>query len=170
MTSNFPLQSHGMVVWDPCLTLSGLCLGGYHPLWQAFSGHFSFASEEKARPLTLHLPQVSMWDSVWTFPISLAATKGIPFWFLLLPLLRCFRSEGSRSVKEHFWEVPFRYPRFEGCMRLPVAVSPLAAPFFSSQAEPSSRQRGMFGPWWCLIAQTPPEDPTSRAIGIRRLS
>ncbi len=29
-------------------------------------------------------------------------------------------------------------------MRLPGAVSRLAAPFFGSQAEPSSRQRGMF--------------------------
>ena len=29
-------------------------------------------------------------------------------------------------------------------MRLPEAVSRLAAPFFGSQAEPSSRQRGMF--------------------------
>ena len=32
-------------------------------------------------------------------------------------------------------------------MRLPEAVSRLAAPFFGSQAEPSSRQRGMFGPY-----------------------
>ncbi len=31
-------------------------------------------------------------------------------------------------------------------MRLPEAVSRLAAPFFGSQAEPSSRQRGMFRP------------------------
>ena len=40
-------------------------------------------------------------------------------------------------------------------MRLPGAVSRLAAPFFGSQAEPSSRQRGMFGPMvvsvWRLV-------------------
>lgn len=100
MTSSFPHRSHGVVVWDSRSTLSGLCLRGYHPLWQAFSGHFNFTSEEEARPLTLHLPQVSLRDSVWTVPISLAATKGIPCWFLFLPLLRCFRSGGSRSVKE----------------------------------------------------------------------
>jgi hypothetical protein len=100
VTSSFPHRSHGVVVWDSRSTLSGLCLGGCHPLWRAFSGHFSFASEEEARPLTLHLPQVSLRDSVWTVPISLAATKGIPCWFLFLPLLRCFRSGGSRSVKE----------------------------------------------------------------------
>ena len=78
MTSNFPNQNHGTVVWDSRSTLSGLRLRGYHPLWQAFSGHFSFASEEEARPLTLHLPYISVRDSVWTVPISLAATKGIP--------------------------------------------------------------------------------------------
>lgn len=59
-------------------------------------------SLEKSEPLTLHLPQVSLRDSVWTIPISLAANKGIPYWFLFLPLLRCFRSGSSRSVKEHY--------------------------------------------------------------------
>jgi hypothetical protein len=54
-------------------------------------------------------------DSVWTIPASLAATKGIPFWFLFLPLLRCFRSGGSRSVKEHLT------PKSQ--MRSPIQVS-----------------------------------------------
>jgi hypothetical protein len=31
-------------------------------------------------------------------------------------------------------------------------VSPLAAPFVSSQAEPFSRRRVMSGLWWCLLA------------------
>ena len=101
MTPNFPHQNHGTVVWDSSSTLFGVCLRGYHPLWQAISGHFSLTNEEAAGPLTLHFPQVSLRDSVWTVPSSLAATKGIPCWFLFLPLLRCFRSGGSRSVKEH---------------------------------------------------------------------
>ena len=100
MTSNFPHQSHGAVVWDSRSALSGLRLRGCHPLWRAFSGHFNLASEEEARPLTLHLPHISVRDSVWTVPVSLAATKGIPFWFLFLPLLRCFRSGSTHSVKE----------------------------------------------------------------------
>lgn len=108
MTPNFPHQNHGTVVWDSSSTLSGLRLRGYHPLWRAISGYFSFTREEEAGPLTLHLPQVSKWDSVWTFPISLAATKGIPCWFLFLPLLRCFRSGGSRSVKEHILGSPIQ--------------------------------------------------------------
>ena len=78
VTSNFPHQNHGTVVWDSCSALSGVCLGGFHPLWRAFSGHFSLTNEEAAGPLTLHLPQVSLRDSVWTVPSSLAATKGIP--------------------------------------------------------------------------------------------
>gem|GEM_PF-1082859 len=49
-------------------------------------------------PATPHLHRVSPADSVWTLPLSVAPTQGIPYWFLLLPLLRCFRSGGSRSV------------------------------------------------------------------------
>ena len=78
MTPNFPRQSHGAVVWDSSSTLADLHLRGYHPLWRAFSDNFSFVSEEEAGPLTLHLQCLSTSDSVWTFPISLAATKGIP--------------------------------------------------------------------------------------------
>ena len=78
MTPNFPHQNHGTVVWDSSSTLFGVCLRGYHPLWQAISGHFSLTNEEEAGPLTLHLPHISVWDSVWTIPSSLAATKGIP--------------------------------------------------------------------------------------------
>jgi hypothetical protein len=78
VTPNFPHQNHGTVVWASAIILSDLCLGGFHPLWRAFSGHFSLVREEEAGPLTLHLPQVSLWDSVWTVPFSLAATMGIP--------------------------------------------------------------------------------------------
>jgi len=102
VSSDFPHPNQGTVVWDSSSTHTGLRLRGYHPLWQVISDHFSLTSEEAAGPLTLHLPQVSLRDSVWTVPASLAATKGIPFWFLFLPLLRCFRSGGSRSVKEHW--------------------------------------------------------------------
>ena len=78
MTPNFPHQNHGTVVWDSSSTLSGVCLRGYHPLWRTISGHFSLTNEEAAGPLTLHLPYISVGDSVWTVPSSLAATKGIP--------------------------------------------------------------------------------------------
>jgi hypothetical protein len=98
VTSNFTHPYQGTVLWDSSSAPSSLHLRGSHPLWQTFPGHFSLTGEEEARPLTPHFPQVSLQDSVWTFPSSLAATEGIPFWFLLLPLLRCFRSGGSRSL------------------------------------------------------------------------
>ena len=97
MTSDFPHPNQGTVLRDSSSAPSSLLLRGSHPLWQTFPGHFSLTGEEEARPITPHFPQVSLQDSVWTFPSSLAATEGIPFWFLFLPLLRCFRSGGSRS-------------------------------------------------------------------------
>ena len=97
MTSDFPHPNQGTVLRDSSSTPSSLFLRGFHPLWQTFPGHFSFAGEKEAGPLTLHLPRVSPRDSVWTVPSSLAATEGIPFWFLFLPLLRCFNSGGSHS-------------------------------------------------------------------------
>ena len=78
MTSNFPHQNHGTVVWDFsnsfwCMLrgLSPSVAGLFRPL-QLNQGR------DKAEPLTLHLPRFSTWDSVWTLPSSLAATKGIP--------------------------------------------------------------------------------------------
>jgi hypothetical protein len=117
VTSDFPHPNQGTVVWDTSSSHSDLRLRGCHPLWQAFSGHFNLVSEEVAGPLTLHLPYLSIWDSVWTFPSSLAATKGIPYWFLFLPLLRCFRSGGSRSVKEH--------RTLASSVRSPIRASPV---------------------------------------------
>ena len=49
-------------------------------------------------PITPHPPRVSPRGLVWAPPLSLAATRGIPYWFLFLPLLGCFLSGGSRSL------------------------------------------------------------------------
>ena len=77
----FRAPKPGYATRDSSSTPSDLCLRGFHPLWQAISGHFCLISEEEAGSITLHLPQVSMRDSVWTFPRSLAASKGIPIGF-----------------------------------------------------------------------------------------
>ena len=42
-------------------------------------------------------PRLSRGELVWATPLSVAPTRGIPWWFLFLPLLRCFRSGGSRG-------------------------------------------------------------------------
>jgi hypothetical protein len=77
MASGFSHPSQGMILWNLSPALSSLCLRGCHPLWQAVSGHFDLAGEEEAGSATLHLPHVSMWNLVWTFPFSLAASGGI---------------------------------------------------------------------------------------------
>ena len=81
MTPGLPHQIRGMVLWNSNPALSGLRLRGFHPLWQAVPGHFDLTSEEEAGSTTLHLPHVSKWDLVWTFPFSLAVTKGITLVF-----------------------------------------------------------------------------------------
>ena len=81
MASNFLHPSQGKVLRDSGSTLLGLRLRGFHPLLQAVSGHFSLTKLEEARPVTLHPLQVSLRGSVWTVPVSLAATKGIPVGF-----------------------------------------------------------------------------------------
>ncbi len=77
MTPSFPHPSRGMVLKNSSPTLSGLRLRGFHPLWQAVSGHFNFPSEEEAGSTTPHLLQVSLQDSVWTTSLSLAANQEI---------------------------------------------------------------------------------------------
>jgi hypothetical protein len=136
---NFPHQNHGAVVWDSSSTLSGLRLRGCHPLWRAISGHFSFTSEEEARPLTLHLPHISMRDSVWTFPISLAATKGIPCLVSFPPPTKMLPfggfplREGAYSRKSHSGipgsKAACAYPgRYRGLPRPSSALKPSHPP------------------------------------------
>jgi len=99
MAPSFPHPSQGMVLWSTGSTPSGLRQRGYHPLRRAFPDRLDFTGEEAAGSSTLHPPLVSQRGSVWTLPLSLAATEGIPFWFLFLPLLRRFSSGGSRSLE-----------------------------------------------------------------------
>ena len=113
MAPNFPNPSLGMVLRGSSLILSGAFLRGFHPLWQVVPDHFSLAGEDMARPVTLHLPQVSLQDSVWTAPCWLAATRGIlvsfsstPYYDASVrgvpsPLLECHGSRRSRDEKSH---------------------------------------------------------------------
>ena len=86
-------------------------------------------------------------------PLSVAPTQGIPCWFLLLPLLRCFRSGGSHSVlprRRGFPSATGYSPVAGGPirrspdrrLRAPTrGISPLAASFLGALAEPSTRRR-----------------------------
>ena len=71
---------------------------------------------------------------------------GNTYWFLFLPLLRCFHSGGSHSPEgvpqpKPWQEVPFGHPRIEGRMHLPGAYRGLLRP--SSASEPSYSPDGV---------------------------
>ena len=85
---------------------------------------------------------------------------GNPIWFLFLPLLRCFRSGGSRSHlgAPQVPEEPAAGGPIEESpdLRLRASTrgfSQLAAPFFGVQAWPFPRRRFMSGliGGWCLV-------------------
>jgi hypothetical protein len=142
MAPNFPHPSLGMVLWGSSLILSGLRLRGFHPLWQVVPDHFSLASEDIAGPVTLHLSQVSLRDSVWTFPFWLAATKGILVSFssspycdasvrgVPSPLQECHGSRRSHDEKSHLGilgsTAACAYPRHLAACRALLQRSSLA--------------------------------------------
>ena len=152
MAPNFPHHIRGTVLWIPALPLARLRLRGFHPLWRTIPGRFGSAGQAGDRSITLHLPTVTCRDSVWAPPLSLAVTRGIPFWFLFLPLLGCFRSGGSRTALCAVRSRPLARPtagdpiRASPDRRLHAAtrgLSQLATPFLGAQAELSTGWRSL---------------------------
>ena len=153
MAPRFPHPSQGTVLWNTGPSPSGLCLRGFHPLWRAVPGHFGFTGEEATGSTTPHPPRVI--PVVFGLDSSPFARRysGNPCWFLFLPLLRCFRSGGSRSPRrEH--RRNRKIPTVGGPIRgspdrrlhAPTrGLSQLVTPFIGAQAEPSARRRGMSG-------------------------
>ena len=162
MAPSFPRQIQAVVLWFPAgattvspTGLSPSTAGSSNPLRLPWLGPLGL--EAPAGNPQPHIPPRSSHGGlVWSTPLSVAPTQGIPFWFLFLPLLRCFRSGGSHSV------LPPRqsrggFPSATGCS--PVAggpirgsrvqrlhaptpgISPLAAPFVGARAEPSTGRR-----------------------------
>jgi hypothetical protein len=72
-------------------------LPGYHRLWRAVPGDFGYQSDKASAGPTTPNPQRSL---VWAQSVSLAATQDISIDFSFLPVLRCFSSQGSLSIKE----------------------------------------------------------------------
>jgi hypothetical protein len=100
MTSGLPHQIRGMVLWNSSPALSGLCLRGFHPLWQAVSGHFDLTSEEEAGSATLHLPLVSCGIRFGLFPFrSLLIRESRLFSFP--PPNKMFQFGGFPLLTEH---------------------------------------------------------------------
>ena len=101
-------------------------------------------------PTTPHSPRLFAWGFGLGSPPFGRPYSGDPKWFLFLPLLRCFRWGGSRSVLPlRVSRAPWVIPTAGGPIRrspdrsLPAAprgVSPLATAFLSARAEPSTRR------------------------------
>ena len=132
---------------------SGFAYGAFTLYGGAFqptsaTGGRSPGLEAQPRTPQHHIPaDLSPAGLVWAIPLSVAPTQGIPFWFLFLPLPRCFRSGGSRSglrppeAVNLRQEVPFGNPGFDGRLRLPRAFRCLPRP--SSAPEPSHPPDGL---------------------------
>ena len=109
-------------------------------------------------PTTPHLPRVFPAGFGLGSPPFGRPYSGDPCWFLFLPLLRCFRSGGSRSGDNPGapgpfrprQEAPFGDPGFYGCLRLPRAYRSLPRP--SSAPDPSHPPGGLLVRWRGLNA------------------
>ena len=156
MPPSFPRQNQAVVLRNTSPSPAGLRLRGYHPLRRGIPAHFGFPGEGAAGPCNTTSPT--------GFPVGFGLGSppfgrpysGDPCWFLLLPLLRCFRSGGSHSVLPP----PHRgdgFPSATGSSpvagspirgsrvpRLPAptpGLSQLATPFLGARAEPSTGRR-----------------------------
>ena len=70
---------------------------GCHRLWRSVPGDFRYHSSQASAGPTTPIPQRR---SVWALSVSLAATQDISIDFSFHPVLRCFSSQGSLSIKE----------------------------------------------------------------------
>jgi hypothetical protein len=75
---------------------------GFHRLWRAVPGDFCYQSNTASVGPTTPNPQGSL---VWAPSLSLATTQDISVDFSFLPVLRCFSSQGSLSLRSdyHHW-------------------------------------------------------------------
>lgn len=97
---------------------------------------------------TLHLLHLSMKDSVWALPISLAATNGISIdfsssWYSDVSFPRVCAPLGApgRLAAIPVSYTSFGHPRIKGCMLLPEAYRSLPRPSSPSQAKSSTIRR-----------------------------
>ena len=141
-----PLLPTGFLVSRGTLVPSGylhLRLRGCHALWLRFPSIFGSAIVTCRRPATPGVRRPLVWPS----PSSLATTKGIEFsffssWYLdvSLPRVPPVKLWIHLTVTEHYLRrvPPFGYPRFNACLRLPVAFRSLPRPSSAISARASS--------------------------------
>ena len=97
-------------------------------LSRTFSSQFEYHNAVLLPPLCIAT------QKVWAPPRSLATTKGIIVYFLLLQVLRCFSSLRSPlylstdNYPSGNWVVPFGNPRVKGYLHLTAAYRSLSRP------------------------------------------
>ena len=144
----FTGHCQGQLLWiwqNPAL----IRLRGYHPLFRYFPVHFSCDYRILyAIPVTPHLYYVTITDSVWAIPVSLAATNGISIDFSSSSYsdasLRTVRSPKLITSKGVYRETSFGNPGVVGRMHLTQAYRSLPRP--SSLIKPSHPPIGVFAP------------------------
>lgn len=108
---------------------------GSHPLWRGLPA--AWPSRPVPVPRSYQPPGASA--GVWAVPLSLAATGGIAFRFLLLRLLRCFTSAGiaPRGATPRGGPIligpgyPIRTPPDQSALAAPRGLSQPAASFLA---------------------------------------
>ena len=80
MLPRFPLHSQGMVLKILPIPFS-LPLRDYHPVSCSVPGDFKSRKRQVRKSSTLHFHHITITDSVWTAPLSLAVTHGISLIF-----------------------------------------------------------------------------------------
>ena len=139
----FTGHCQGQLLWiwqNPALVR----LRGYHPLFRYFPVHFSCDYRILyAIPVTPHLYYVTITDSVWALPVSLAATNGISIDFFsssysdasLRTVRPPKRKQGSvkRDLIRRSWDRRSHAPT--------PGLSQLATSFITYQAESSTNRR-----------------------------
>ena len=87
-------------------------------------------------------PVTASTATVWATPLSLATTRGIICYFLLLWVLRCFSSPRSPPLQDDRPSAcrvaPFGYPRIKGYLHLPTAFRSLSRPSSPPRAKAST--------------------------------
>ena len=128
-------QGQILLLWQNPIPLR---LRGYHPLRQHVPEHFSSEKKHPIRHSTPHLYHVTVADSVWAIPFSLAATSGISLISFPRPtqMLHFGRfalpSEKQGSVKRDL----IRKSRINGRMHFPRAYRSLPRPSSPSRVIP----------------------------------
>jgi hypothetical protein len=150
VASSFPNPCQGMVLWDSNPSFFQFTPTGPSPSLASLFRLLRLSWLEERLDPQPHIPPKFPWKVRFgLFPFRSPLLRESRYWFLFLPLLRCFSSGGSYSLSGSATdrlsslqqEVSFRYPRIYACMRLPVAYRSLPRP--SSALKPSHPPDGV---------------------------